>query len=100
MHATQTQYIEIRENRRGLPRPCVAGTRIRVQDIVLDYERHGCTADQIAVNLPPLSLAQVHSALAYYFDHKDEVLACIRDDEAYAKSQKAELTGDASADEP
>jgi len=91
MEPTLTQYIEIRNNRRGAERPYVAGTRVRVQDIVLDAERHGHSAEQIAVQLPSLSLAQVHSALAYYFDHKEEVWACIRQDEAFANSKAKEL---------
>jgi uncharacterized protein (DUF433 family) len=86
MEPTLTQYIDIRMNRRGEERPFVAGTRVRVQDIVLDSERFGHTAEEIAVQFPDLSLAQVHSALAYYFDHKEEVWTCIRADETFADS--------------
>jgi hypothetical protein len=33
----------------------------------------GMNADEILTTLPHLKPAQVHSALAYYFDHQDEV---------------------------
>jgi hypothetical protein len=44
-----------------------------VQDIVIWYERLGMSADQIAANYPPLSLADVHAALAYYHDHRQAI---------------------------
>ena len=33
----------------------------------------GMSADEILTTLPHLKPSQVHSALAYYFDHQDEV---------------------------
>jgi hypothetical protein len=53
-----------------------------VQDIYVDAEVHGKTPDEIAASLPHLSLAQIHAALSYYFDHRDEILAEIREDGA------------------
>jgi uncharacterized protein (DUF433 family) len=43
----------------------------------------GMSADEILTTLPHLKPSQVHSALAYYFDHKDEV-----DTDAYVLKQK------------
>ena len=48
---------------------CIAGHRIRVMDVVVMYERWGFSPDQIADQYPGLTLADVHAALAYYFDH-------------------------------
>ncbi len=67
-------------------KPCVADHRIRVQDIACDYEQKGMTPDQICDAHPGLALAQVHAALAYFFDHRDEVLAEIRADREFAES--------------
>ena len=36
---------------------------------------------------------QVHAALAYYFDNREAIWQCIREDEAYAASVKQQLTG-------
>ena len=54
--------------------PRIAGTRIKIQHIVLEYGRLGLTPDQICDAHPGLSLADVHAAIAYYYDHKGSVL--------------------------
>ncbi|MBX7165932.1 MAG: DUF433 domain-containing protein [Pirellulales bacterium] len=89
MQPVINSHIEIRPNRDGQPRPYIAGTRIRVQDIVSDHERHGLSPEQIVREYPHLSLAQVHAALSYYFDHRDEVRECLRVDEQYARQAEA-----------
>jgi uncharacterized protein (DUF433 family) len=47
--------------------------RIRVAQIVIDYLNHGWSADEICIHYPHLKLAEVHSAMAYYFDHQHEI---------------------------
>jgi len=49
--------------------------RIRVAQIVVDYLNHGWSADEICIHYPHLGLAEVHSAMAYYFDHQSEINA-------------------------
>jgi uncharacterized protein (DUF433 family) len=49
--------------------------RIRVSMIVVDYLNHGWSADEICIHYPHLKPAEVHSALAYYFDHQAEIEA-------------------------
>ncbi len=78
-------HVEILPNRDGQPRAYVAGTRLRVQDIVSDHERHGLSPEEIAREYPHITLAQVHSALAYYYDHRDEVRKQMKSDEEYAR---------------
>lgn len=51
----------------------VAGTRIRVLDIVAATEHLALSPDEICDQYPELTLAQVHSALAYYYDHRQEI---------------------------
>lgn len=53
-------------------RPRIAGHRIRVQDVAIWHERLGMSPDEIADEYD-LSLGQVYAALAYYFDHRDEI---------------------------
>ena len=57
--------------------PMVADTRIKVVEIVLDHLPHGSDAQEIHREFPHLSLGQIHGALAYYYDHQDEVDADI-----------------------
>ncbi len=53
-------------------KPVILGTRITVRCIA-GYYQMGMSADEILTTLPHLKPAQVHSALAYYFDHQNEV---------------------------
>jgi uncharacterized protein (DUF433 family) len=53
--------------------PVIAGTRIRVSLIVHRYERERQSPDEIVQAYPHLTLAQVHSALAYYYSHRESI---------------------------
>ena len=70
-------------------RPRIDGHRIRVQDIVMEYEWQGLSPEEICHEHPGLTLAQVHAALAYYYDHRDEVLAEIKADEDFVEELKS-----------
>ena len=61
---------------------CIDGTRIRVMDIVVLLEK-GMTPEAMRTHYSsrPLTLAEVHSALAYYYDHKAEIDADFAADE-------------------
>jgi len=61
--------------------PVIAGTRTKVMDIVIRYEFAGMTPDEIIEQFSHLTLAQIHDALSYYYEHKSEL------DEAYKKEQ-------------
>jgi hypothetical protein len=47
--------------------------RIRVAQIASDYLGRGWSAEEMVLQYPHLTLAEVHSALAYYFDHREEI---------------------------
>ena len=59
--------------------PYIAGTATKVQEVVLDFIAHGWSAAEIHRNHPHLSLAEIHSAFAYYYDHRAEIEAAIED---------------------
>lgn len=54
-------------------RPVVARTDVKVSQIASEHEHLGMTPDEIVDAHPHLTLADVHAALAYYYDHQDEV---------------------------
>ena len=60
-------------------KPRISGHRITVQDVVIWHERLGLSADEIATGYG-LSLADVYAALAYYYDHREEIDQAIRAD--------------------
>lgn len=82
--AQQTCHIELRNGVRG-QRAFIAGHRVRVHDIVL-WNEEGLSADEIVARVPTISLADVHAALTYYYDHREEIDRQIEDDDLYAKS--------------
>jgi hypothetical protein len=47
--------------------------RVRVAQIVMDYLGHGWSPDEMCRQHPYLRPAEVHAAMAYYFDHQDEI---------------------------
>jgi len=62
-------------------RPCIAGTRIRVMDIVAVHEQ-GVSLDDLRnyFDTRALTLGEIHAALAYYNDHKDAVESAFAED--------------------
>ncbi len=60
--------------------PIVRGTRTTVRAIAEYHQRLAMSADDILMALPYLRLAEVHAALAYYFDHQAEIDAAIEAD--------------------
>jgi uncharacterized protein (DUF433 family) len=66
--------------------PVVAGTRIRVGTILTCY-RQGMRVEEIVQQYPGLRPADVHDALAYAYDHFDEIEKDLAaDEEAVVKS--------------
>lgn len=47
-------------------------TNVKVVEVVLDHLAYGWSPEEMHYQHPDLSLAQIHAALAYYFDHQDE----------------------------
>ena len=66
-------------------RACIAGHRVRVLDIVVWHEHQGMTPDDIVSHVPSLTLADVHAALAYYFDHMVAIQEEMRTERALVK---------------
>ena len=48
----------------------IAGANTKVVEVVLDKLAYGWSPEEIHFQHPHLSLAQIHAALAYYFDHQ------------------------------
>jgi len=68
MTAVTTSHIVIDDQ----GRPLIEGTRTKVIMVVMD-QMNGMSPEQIHDAYPYLSMAQIHAALAYYYDHKAEL---------------------------
>jgi uncharacterized protein (DUF433 family) len=66
-----TTYEHIALDNNGIP--IVTGTNTKVIEIVLDKIAYGWSPEEIHYQHPHLSLGQIYSALAYYWDHQDEL---------------------------
>jgi len=68
-------------------KPRVAGHRIRVIDVAIWHEKLGLSADSIA-SKHDLLLAEVYAALAYYYDHREQLEADLQADDAFVAEMK------------
>jgi uncharacterized protein (DUF433 family) len=71
MSLAETRYEHIVLDPAGVPR--IVGTTMKVVELVQGQLAHGWSAEELHFQHPYLSLGQIHSALAYYWDHKEEL---------------------------
>jgi len=58
--------------------PMIKGTTTKVVEVVMDVKAYGWSPEEIHYQHQYLSMAQIHSALAYYWDHRQEIEDDIR----------------------
>ena len=87
----QTVYVVRDEGICG-GQPRIAGTRLKVQTIALEFERLGWTPDRICDSHPGITLAQLHAALSYFYDHREDIQLAVREDRELAERVRSELT--------
>lgn len=73
----------------------IDATRVRVNNVVF-LHKQGKTVDEIRESYEDLSAAQVHAALAYYYDHASEIEAELQSDENAGARFEAEKAEDLS----
>ena len=91
MATVGTAHIEIDEQ--GTAR--IAGTTTKVVLIAEDYKHRGWSPDEIHEQYPYLSLAQIHAAFSYYYDHQAEL-----DAEVERRAKHIEAMAAASEETP
>src|SRR5262245_58903120 len=72
---TATQYQHVQLDNAGIP--IIAGTTMKVVELVMAQMAHGWSPEELYFQHPYLTLGQIHSALAYYWDHQAELDADI-----------------------
>lgn len=65
---SETRYEHIMRDEAHVP--LIAGTRVKVIELVLDHLAYGWSPEELHFQHPHLTMGQIHSALAYYWDHK------------------------------
>ena len=92
--ATLTAYPHVTTEPGASPR-LENHPRTRVATIVMDYLARGLGPEDMVRHYPYLKLAEVHAAMAYYHDHKDEI-----DAEIQAEIDQLESEPNANARSP
>jgi len=91
MSSVATTHIEIDE--RGVA--WITDANTKVIEVVLDRVAYGWSPEEIHFQHPTLSLAQIHAALAYYYDHQAEL-----DAEIMRQLKEVEALAEAAKDSP
>ena len=71
-------------------RACIDGTRIAVIDVVCLLKEGRRPDEMVGIFATPLSLAQIHAALAYYYDNTDEIDASFMESEKWEAEYERE----------
>ena len=66
--ATAYEHVELDEH----DVPFVKGTPVKIVELVLDSRAYGWSPAELHFQHPQLGLGEIHSALAYYWDHREE----------------------------
>jgi uncharacterized protein (DUF433 family) len=83
----------VRDPRRCGGDPILAGTRTAVHDVVSYNQIYGGDLSQVPEALPHLSLDQIHAALAWYSEHRQEINGILkRRREDYERGLAAQRT--------
>jgi uncharacterized protein (DUF433 family) len=82
--ATDYKYIELNEQQI----PYIAGTTMKVVELVEAQHAYGWSPEEMHVQHRYLSMGQIHSALAYYWDHQKELDADLERRFQYAEAQR------------
>ena len=72
----------------AVDRARIAGHSIRVMDVVGWHHKRGYSLDEIVAMFPGITLADVHAAMAYYFDNREEIEAEFQHDQETAEFVK------------
>ena len=83
-----TSYENIRLDNEGIPH--IVGTTMKVVELVMAQEAYGWSPEELHFQHPYLSMSQIHSALAYYWEHKEELDADIEKRLNFAEQSRQE----------
>ncbi|MEM8502413.1 MAG: DUF433 domain-containing protein [Cyanobacteria bacterium P01_D01_bin.1] len=75
MTFTTTEYKHIQLNDDNVP--VITDTTMKVVELVSAQQAYGWSPEELHFQFPHVSLGKIHSALAYYWDHKDAIEADI-----------------------
>ena len=73
----------------------IPGANTKVVEVILDKMAYGWSPEEMHFEHPHLSPAQIHSALAYYYENREKLDAQIERNDQEANRLKPQLTSPA-----
>jgi uncharacterized protein (DUF433 family) len=89
----QPQYPYVEHDDQGIP--FIAGTTMKIVELVVAQRAHGWSPEELSFQFPQLTMAQIHSALAYYWDNQQQL-----DEDIERRTEAAEALRSAARHSP
>jgi len=93
--STAAEYPHIVIDASGAAR--IGQTRYKVEHLAAEHYHHGWTAEELLRQHPDLCPEQVYAALAYFYDHHEDMIA--RMESSAAAAERSRQTQGLSRDE-
>lgn len=71
MPQVESKYEHIALDEKGVP--VITGTTMKVIEMAAEKIAYGWSPEELHLQHPHLAMEQIHSALAYYYDHEDKL---------------------------
>ncbi|HVR96973.1 MAG TPA: DUF433 domain-containing protein [Thermoanaerobaculia bacterium] len=86
----KTAYPHIELDASRAPR--ITGTTMKVVELVMAQRAYGWSPEELHFQHPDIPLGHIHSALAYYWDHKGELDMDIEERSRFAEQARKEAS--------
>src|ERR687886_1230126 len=88
MTLTATEYRYIKLDERNVP--VIEGTSMKIVELITSVKAYGWSPEELIESYPHLTLSKIYSALAYYWDHKQDLDADMQRRFEYAEKLRLE----------
>ncbi|MGK7876269.1 MAG: DUF433 domain-containing protein [Xenococcaceae cyanobacterium] len=84
--STEHKYIQLNESND----PIIEGTSMKVVELITSVKDYGTIPEELLKSYPHLTMSKIYSALAYYWDHKQEIDAALELKDQYVERLRKE----------
>ncbi|MGK7919103.1 MAG: DUF433 domain-containing protein [Trichodesmium sp.] len=88
MTTTKTEYKYVHIDEKNVP--IITGSTMKVVELITSVKAYGWKPEELHENYPHLSMSQIHSALAYYWDNQAEIDTDMEERYQYAEKLRQE----------
>ncbi|MGD1716181.1 DUF433 domain-containing protein [Dapis sp. BLCC M172] len=88
MTTTKTEYKYVHIDEKNVP--IITGSTMKVVELITSVKAYGWTPEELHESYPHLSMSQIYSALAYYWDNQAEIDTDMEERYQYAERLRQE----------